>query len=365
MRFDDPREPAPYLNRQDQRRLLGMVAVLSFVVIAVIWAARPASWHWLIPPDNETALNEADPESDLDSAPRFESDQAPPASNPFSAPETPLKQNDSRPVANTTGSPVEIPEDWLEDVNDQYIGLRADESDSYYRVLAHVTRLDEDLLSRSARSDVLHVNLMHEPERYRGELVQLKGTARRIVPLDATENQYGIRKLYEIWITTDDSGSEPWRIVAKSIDERLPVGENVNAPIKAIGYFFKQYSYASQGGMHIAPLILSARVDSNVVVRVAPSGTGLQPYIILFAAFFGLGTILLVSAYSHGDRLFQTRMKEQFPPVDDEAQKVLKKMEGQRYDPTDVLNDLPDDQVKDNAIFLQSPSGGEGSSSSG
>ncbi len=365
MRFDDPREPAPYLNRQDQRRLLGMVAVLSFVVIAVIWAARPESWHWLIPPDNETAVNQADPDSDLDSAPRFESNEAPSAPNPFSTPGEPPPQVNPLPVENNnTTSPVEIPENWLTNVDDQYIGLRADEADSYYRVLAHVTRLDEDLLGRSARSDVLHVNLIHEPDRYRGELVQLKGTARRILPLEATENQYGIRKLYEIWITTDDSGSEPWRIVAKSIDERLPVGENVNVPIKAIGYFFKQYSYASQGGMHIAPLILSARVDSNVVVRVAPSGTGLQPYIILFAAFFGLGTILLVSAYSHGDRLFQSRMKEQFPPLDDEAQKVLENMEGQRYDPTDVLNDLPDDHVKDNAIFLQSPSGGEGSSSS-
>src|SRR6056297_1575133 len=72
MRFDQPQQPAPYLNRRDQWRLLSMVAVLCFVVIAILWAAQAKNWYWLIPPDNESAVNQPAPQADLQgNAPSF------------------------------------------------------------------------------------------------------------------------------------------------------------------------------------------------------------------------------------------------------------------------------------------------------
>ncbi len=335
MRFDDTQQPVPYLNKQDQRRLLGMVAVLSFIVIAILWAARPETWHWLIPADNESAVNT--PLSDESDAPRFTANEP---SNPFGSSPNPVSFS-APPVepANSSkvGSATQIPPEWLESVDDQFMGLRAEESEAYYRVLAHVSRINEDLLTQKARKDVLHVNLIHSPDQFRGELISLKGTARRILPLKTTENLYGVKSAYEVWMTTEDSGNDPWRIVTTSLDKRLPRGENVNAPVKLVGYFFKQYSYASKGGQHLAPLILAARVESNVVVKVAPSGTGLQPYIILLAALFGFGTLLLVTAYHQGDHIFRTEMSHKFRPEDYESRKVLQEMAGKEYDPTEIL----------------------------
>ncbi|TWT64477.1 hypothetical protein [Rubinisphaera italica] len=342
MRFETPPQPAPYLSRQDQRRLLGMVAGLSFIMIAILWAARPETWHWLIPPDNESAVNS--PLSEGNEAPPFLASQAPDpfgsSSNAVNSSVSPVDTENSSKV----GSATNIPPDWLESINDQFMGLRVDESDAYYRILAHVSRLDEDLLNEKARKDILHVNLIHSPNLFRGELISLKGTARRILPLKTTDNPYGVKTAYEVWITTEDSGNDPWRVVTTSLDKRLPRGENVNAPVKLVGYFFKLYSYASNGGQHMAPLILSARVESNIVVRVAPSGTGLQPYIILFAALFGFGTLLLVTAYHQGDHIFRTEISKKFRPEDLESRKVLQEMAGKEYDPTEILRQASDNQ---------------------
>lgn len=335
MRFDDTQQPVPYLNRQDQRRLLGMVAGLSFIVIAILWAARPETWHWLIPADNESAQNAR--LSEEGDAPPFTAGES---LNPFGSSPDPVNSSvPSEKTMNTSrvGSATNIPPEWLESVNDQFMGLRADESDAYYRMLAHISRLDVDLLNKHARKDILHVNLIHSPDLYRGELLSLKGTARRILPLKTIENPYGVKTAYEVWITTEDSGNDPWRIVTTSLDKRLPRGENVNAPVKLVGYFFKLYSYASNGGQHMAPLLLAAQVEPNIVVKVAPSGTGLQPYIILFAALFGFGTLLLVTAYHQGDHIFRTEMSHKFRPEDFESRKVLQEMAGKEYDPTEIL----------------------------
>jgi len=312
MRFGDPPTPAPYLNKKDQRRLLGMVLTLSVVVFAVIWAARPETWHWLVPPDNETALNEDLADDSLSDAPLLGARE--PGNNP-----------------NSNSSPLElgsaaIPQDWLESIDDTEMGIRVAEQDAYYRVLAHVQRADEEYLSKQARTDVLHVNLIRDPDRYRGLPITIYGTARRIEPVGVNENNYGVKSLYEIWMTTPDSGNDPWRIVATSLDKRLPQGSDVSVPVKVTGYFFKQYSYASQGGLHVAPLLLAATVEPNIIRKVAPSGTGLEPYILGLAALIGCGAIFSVLVYSYGDRRFKQKMAEQFPVEDQDAQKLLERL---------------------------------------
>lgn len=327
MRFGQPPTPAPYLSKKDQRRLLGMVLTLSFVVFAVIWAAQPSTWYWLVPPDNETAQNEdVAPEGYGGDAPLLGSESSSPvASSPFS--------NSSESNSISLGSAA-VPQDWLNDVADSEMGIRVAEQDAYYRVLAHAQRADEDFLAKEARSDVLHVNLIRDADRYRGLPIAIRGTARRIESIGVNENNYGVKTLYEIWMTTPDSGNDPWRIVATSIDERLPQGSDVSVPVKVTGFFFKQYSYASQGGLHVAPLLLAATVEPNIVRKVAPSGTGLEPYILGLAALIGCGAIFSVLVYSYGDWRFKQKMAEQFPVEDAEAKRLLEELPNQKEDPS-------------------------------
>ncbi len=321
MRFGDDPKPAPYLNRKDQRRLLAMVGVLCLVVMGVSWAARPQSWYWLLPPGNETAQNEP-VRNETESSKKHFVDVG--AINT----DSPGQKNDAvKTVSNTASdkrkeadskksASSDLPAEWLESINDQVMGLRANESDTYYRVLSHISRLDDRYLKKHARKDVLYVNLLRNPELFRGKLITLRGTARRITETQVGKNQYGVRKAYEAWVLTPDSGSDPIRIVATDIDSRLPSGEEVAVEIEATGYFLKLYSYASNGGQYQAPLILAARIEPSVVRISASRGTGLEPYILSFAIFIGLGTIFAATVYSRGDRKFKQKLKTEFSDLD-------------------------------------------------
>lgn len=331
MRFDSDLQPAPYLNRKDQRRLLAMVGVLCLAVMAVSWAARPESWYWLVPPDNDTAQNvpaETELPEPSDQSKRFvdlsSSDNASSDEN-----ESALENLSRKQLQSTTENPAsaDLPASWLESINDQAIGLRAEEADAYYRVLGHIFRLDDRYLDKHARKDILYVNLLRNPDQYRGKLMTIRGIARRISPIQVGENQYGIKQTHEAWVLTPDSGSDPWRFVASGIDPRLPVGEKVAVQIEVTGYFLKLYGYASQKGQHLAPLILAARIKPCVVRKTVPSSTGLEPYIMLFAVIVGFGAIITVIVYSRGDRKFKQKMKTDFPDKQDPPENFFEQMQ--------------------------------------
>ena len=344
MRFGDDPKPVPYLNRKDQRRLLAMIGVLCLVVFGVTWAARPESWYWLGPPDNESAQNNparnetvspkasnkhsvdvgaistdtSQQKTDADAKVSVKKDVAEAVAKP--APEMKNENGSTLPAT------ADLPAKWLEVINDQVMGLRVNESDTYYRVLAHISRLDDRFLKKHTRKDVLYVNLLRNPDLYRGKLITIHGTARRITQMQVGKNKYGVKKTYEAWVLTPDSGSDPIRLVSTGIDSRLPLGEKVAVEIEATGYFLKLYSYASQGGQHQAPLILAARIEPYVVKTSVPNGTGLEPYIIVFALFIGCSTIIAATLYARGDRKFKQKLKTDFPDLDVPPENFLEQL---------------------------------------
>jgi len=306
-----------------------MVAVLCVVVFAVSWAARPESWYWLLPPDNETAQNrparneEAKPKAsnrhfvdvgaiDTDSTKPTDSGKEEPVDRTSDNKVVPHNKTEAH---SANSSSADLPAQWLKPISDQVMGLRAVEADTYYRILAHISRLDDRYLKKQTRNDVLYVNMLRNPDLYRGKLITLQGTARRITETQVGKNQYGAKKAYEAWVLTPDSGSNPLRLVATGIDPRLPVGENVAVEVEVTGYFLKLYSYAAEGGQRQAPLILAARITPYVVRKTVPSSTGLEPYILAFALFIGLGTIISITVYSRGDREFKQKLETDFCEV--------------------------------------------------
>ncbi|HLQ44190.1 MAG TPA: hypothetical protein VK137_05645, partial [Planctomycetaceae bacterium] len=61
------------------------------------------------------------------------------------------------------------------------------------------------------------------------------------------------------WLFTADSGLNPYRIVGTSLPEGVSFGDQLDPPVRvrATGYFFKRYSYATVGDYHTAPLLLA------------------------------------------------------------------------------------------------------------
>lgn len=305
MRFQHKDAPPPYLNRKDQLRMLILVATLAAIVFAIQFASRPATWHWLLPP--EPAPEGAHPPlGDVDFNVRDEEDPLRP--DAFRAEFDPPRDE---AVEVTDAAPDAIDSNLLADVRDNTVGVRHAEADAYYRLLASARRSSAESLERAAQSGVVFTHLMVHPELYRGELVTLVGDIKRLQPLSAGPNEYGIKTVYEAWLFTSDSGVNPYRIVATSVPPDVPLGERIEVPARVTGYFFKKEGYATPGGMHVAPLLLAKRIDwIRPPVSTEDPDTGLVPYVLGIVGIIGLALIVTLWRFSASDRKFErSRLK--------------------------------------------------------
>ena len=191
----------------------------------------------------------------------------------------------------------------LEPILDKTMGLRFEERDAYFRVLelAHQTPLsDQQSLAwdfREARrlGNPRHANrkpelfptlvdVINNPELYRGRPVTLHGVMRRLTKFDPGKNDRNIGEVYEAWVYTDDSHAKavkrtpdkkagaqheqeleevivPSVVVFQGKPEGLSVGGDLAEEVRFTGYFFKLYQYESQDRFTVAPLFLAGEVE--------------------------------------------------------------------------------------------------------
>ena len=206
-------------------------------------------------------------------------------------------------AASSAISPaIAIPAEWLAGVQDNTLGVRKDEADHFFRILARARDLPAADLERAARRDVQHINLMSETERYRGAVVTVTGEMWRLSELPATENRYQVRRLYEAWIFTDDSGSHPYRVVCTSVPKGMPLGQNLRAPVQLTGYFFKREAYDTPEGVHVAPTILAQRLQWYQPPNAPPPLQDLAPYLMGVVGAVSLALIVTLVAYALSDQ---------------------------------------------------------------
>lgn len=190
-------------------------------------------------------------------------------------------------------------------------GIRAAESEAYYRVLDHARQVEATRLEAAAarflqkRRNVAALpgtrkrpmadfpvfvdlyNNVKTPEIYHGQPVTLRGHLRKLVALPAGDNEYGIETLYEAWLYTQNSQQHPAVVIVTSVPEELQREVSrlrmSNRPIlvdgvSATGYFFKMYGYPAQDAYRFAPLVLGQRL---VWQPVAPASESWMLYLFL------------------------------------------------------------------------------------
>ena len=188
---------------------------------------------------------------------------------------------------------VRIDKRYLDVVKDNTVGIRRDESDSFYRLLDYARQIPTATLERAGERDVQYINLMTEPDRFRGEPITIEGDLWRLYELEASRNRYGVTRIYEGWVFTGDSSNHPYRIVCTSLPRGIEPGENLRKPVRITGYFFKREGYKSNGGVHFAPTLLARRIAVNPMPNGIPLIAGIAPWIL--GAIMAVGLALLVS----------------------------------------------------------------------
>ena len=209
------------------------------------------------------------------------------------------------PTSTDGGATVE-PE-ILKPILDKTLGLRFEERDAYFRILelARQTPLTEQqAIARDFRearrlSNPRHakrkpelfpslVDVINNPDIYRGRPVSLHGVLRKLTKFDPGKNNRNIGEVYEGWIYTDDSHAKaakidktkrrnepgpakheeeledvivPTVVIFQGKPEGLNVGGDIAEEVRFTGYFFKLYQYESQDRFSVAPLFLAGAVE--------------------------------------------------------------------------------------------------------
>ena len=199
-------------------------------------------------------------------------------------------------------APVMIDKRYLDVVKDNTIGIRRDESEVFYWLLDHARRVPSSALERAGDREVQYINLMTEPERYRGEPITIEGDLWRLYEFDAGKNDYAVSKIYEGWVFTGDSSNHPYRVVCTSLPSGIEPGENLRIPVRITGYFFKREGYRSNGGVHVAPTLLARRIGINPMPNGIPLTAGILPYMIGAIMAIGLALLVTIVGFAIGDR---------------------------------------------------------------
>ncbi len=190
----------------------------------------------------------------------------------------------------------------LASVRDNTVGIRRDESDAYYRMLGHVQRVAPDELELASTTETQYVNLMTEPDRFRGEPLTIQGDLWRLYEFDAGPNDLGLTTLYEAWIFTGDSQPHPYRVVCTRLPHTLTPGEDIRRPVRVTGYFFKREAYPSRGGFHVAPTLIATTLAPFRLADSVPPTDAILPYMVGVVTAMGLALLVTLLAFTLGDR---------------------------------------------------------------
>ncbi|MDB4802543.1 hypothetical protein OAH05_01310 [bacterium] len=333
VRFQKDSSPPPYLNRKDQYRMLGLVGMLMLIVISIDFTRKPENWRWFFSIAEEPAEMELKELSldDLD----FRIDEPADGSLP---PDTFVVVGDDKPKIdlNQLGLDVQrIPPELLDEVQDKRVGLLRSEQDAMDRVLHRVRALTQKELNEAAVDDIGFRVVFTDAESYRGQLIQIEGTLWRLQKYPFGERDSTEDDLWQAWMFSDDSGNNPWVVFLTEKPEEIEAGEDINRQVSLAGYFFKNYGYATEQGLHIAPMLIAKSFTAQPLAPVVDQkAEDLSLYVFFFLITIVLIFGVMVWYFISSDRKFN---KSHLAEIAEERHKL----------PDDYVSSLSGQEAKD------------------
>ncbi|MBN2579327.1 MAG: hypothetical protein JXB10_10080 [Pirellulales bacterium] len=264
--------------------MLYLVVALGLVVILMDWARKPEHWRWF------EALSEPRDETPAD--PRLPS-----------------------------GALPEVPgvnRQYLTEVRDDTPTRRA-ERDAWFELWDVLLRLSPDDLRKFSVGRVSYVQLMGQSNLYRGKLVRLQGTIRRIERIAAPDNAVGIKHYYEAWLSPRDNPSSPILVYVLNLPKKFPAGKDLAEDVALVGFFFKRYVYlagdpaAKTDALRTAPVVLAKELQwKPPPPPVAERPPGAATVTIVLVAAIGASLLFIWFVYS---RTRRPRRDEHEPSV--------------------------------------------------
>ncbi|MFO1019162.1 MAG: hypothetical protein U0903_00460 [Planctomycetales bacterium] len=227
----------------EYRRIVSLVFLLALIGVMINWARKPENWKWLASERGATVVVATTALEEPGTAPRRETVEPGP---------TDLDPQEKKSVQMA-----------YEVIKDR-APLSVEEMSAYWKFMGWTRHQSFAEMLKRARKDLLFVHLWEQPEKYRGELIELRVHLRRILSHDAPANNANVKTVYEAWGPTDDSKSYPYVLVMSELPDQMPMGAKIEEEGVFVGYFLKNLAYEAFNARRAAPLLVGR------LQRIAP-----------------------------------------------------------------------------------------------
>ncbi len=253
-----------YFGRYEQRKLLLLVLSVGMLLFLIEEAANPQRWLWLW----QAAGQQVAPANDKPH--RLAQVEQPPELRRKLAHDEFVAEGEAKEAipADKKFFPGVRPE-FLALVRDDTV-FRGAESDAFYHLLKILDETSEDDLRQASIGPVSFTQLFTQPKEYRGDLVTVGGSVRRVLEKDAPQNDYGIARYYQVVIEPDDR-AYPVVVYSLGLPEGFPRGENLHETVRVNGFFYKRLAgMSAKKEIMTWPLLVSKTLHWQPVVAAAP-----------------------------------------------------------------------------------------------
>lgn len=146
-----------------------------------------------------------------------------------------------------------------------------------------------------------YLQLMAQPESYRGRLIRTVGFVRRAHRVRPPNNPWNIEHYHQLWLQVDDHPDDPVAVWCIDLPSQFPLGMSIEERAEVVGYFFKVMTYvAGDGTLRRAPLILAKTIawHPRPVIVHKPRWEAV-PYVVVSA--------VVIAAFATGWIWWRTR----------------------------------------------------------
>ncbi len=246
--------PHHWLSRREQWRLLVLVFSLGLVILLIGEVRKPGRWDWFLlltgEDDSSGADHDQTPGRDIDTRV-----QRPAVEN--SDPDVFISPGPAVAKFDTSKQffPGVKPE-YFEPVADHKV-FHAEDHRAWFHLLDILADHDPEALELASTGEVSFGQLFEQPEVYRGRLVTIRGTVRRVIPTAARQNDAGVESYYQVVVRPAGGPDLPMIVYSLDLPEGFPTGEKVDEEVAVTGFFFKNTAYATAQEIHSYPTLLS------------------------------------------------------------------------------------------------------------
>lgn len=301
--------------RSDQGRLMLLVGTMAIVMLLMAQARNPQIWRMLGFRGAAAGNAPAGPQA---AAPQIDTRLKPKERAPLKPGEFIAEPRDKHALPEGKKFFPGVDAELLATVRDDTV-FRSAEAEAFHHLLAILAKTDEQTLEKTSLGPVTFTQLFTQPKEYRGEVVTVEGTLRRSESLRAVKNKYGIERYAKLVIQPKDK-AEPLLVYCLEPPAKLPLGENLNQPIKATGFFYKRQAGMAGDGIRTWPLVLTKTVQPTPAPAAAPAerDTVSPTLAVVVSVAFALAVVWFVLGRT------QARTKFRIPSAGDpEAGRVL------------------------------------------